>query len=65
MTVTSSEAGPAALDIYLIGYGSAGISTKQVLRVPGPVTAGQALTVTGTAYAATISCTVTGVVVTS
>jgi hypothetical protein len=63
--VTAAEAGPNALNFYVIEYYAAGIAGKAVLRVPGPVTAGQAVSVTGVLNSLMTSCQVTGVVVTS
>jgi len=63
--VSAADAGPNALNFYVIEYYPAGVAGKAVLRVPGPVTAGQAVSVTGGSNTLMTSCTVTGIVVTS
>jgi hypothetical protein len=64
-TVTTAEAGPNALNINIYEYGTDELAGKATLRVPGPVTAGETVSVTGSPNTLMTSCAVAGVVVTS
>jgi hypothetical protein len=65
VTVTQAEAGPNALDINIYEYGTDELAGKATLRVPGPVTAGETVSVTAGPNTLMTSCAVAGVVVTS
>jgi hypothetical protein len=64
-SVTQAEAGPNALNINIYEYGTGELAGKATLRIPGPVTAGETVSVTGSPNTLMTSCAVAGIVVTS